>query len=249
MNLLYYSLGNCENYLCLFEMHIKSLKQVKFEGDILIITKFPKQVKQILSVLSNKAIIIDAESNDLFTSSALKFSIFKYPNVYKEYNKFLYVDVDTLWIKSPNNLFNLITNDEFYVSEEETELLMDHKYWSGNNLFTKEYLNYIQTNKIKGKNAGVFGFTQASISFINEVYNNCFINPKLGGRCVDQPFLNLELLKHKNFNTVFNSEIDHNGYKNFKCNKTLLHFAGLRANYAAIKTRCMKNYLLKLCPH
>jgi alpha-N-acetylglucosamine transferase len=127
-----------------------------------------------------------------------KLDIFDYPQIDK-YEKVLYLDADSVFLKKPDDIFDHITDDVVYAIGEG-EILNEGEYW-GRSLFLKE--NADSANR-EGLGAYALGFKnivtikklfiKIKQSFYLDMYQN-----KL--RFYDQPFLNFYLIQNNMCNT------------------------------------------------
>lgn len=243
-NLIYFTLGNNIQYINLAKLCISSLYKQNYTSDIAFITNaiYIDLIKQHISWPNNKMhfIVIDEKTN-LLASSANKLKIYKFINI-NEYTNIIYCDLDILWTDSPNNIFNLIIKDKIYLSQDDKNHTMSHKYWGGS-LLNHEEKNIIDTNNTIGLNAGLFGFKS---SMINEIYNiDQFFNNNLNlaNECLEQPFINAYVYRKQIYDLIPENVVSQNGYhyNDTKFNGTVLHFAGGPGNYS-YKSEKMLHY-------
>lgn len=235
-------------------MCVDSLISVGYDGDFLFITKNFKSIltKTFCSILSkvhflipsseivNSSIknkLIQTDSDRVFSSSN-KLKIFEFEHIYK-YEKIIYSDIDILWLKNPQDMFDSINNHQISLSEEAE--LMSKDYYSVN-LISKSERDYINTNCIKGCSGGIFGFVSQNVSIIKNIYNYFADNLDKVDGLFEQPFINMFLFKHNLYNTNFSSFVDHRGYYVKYSNKHVIHFAGGPGTFEQ-KSANMKRYI------
>lgn len=115
-----------------------------------------------------------------------KLDVFDFPQIEK-YEKVLYLDADSLFLKKPDDIFGQITDDIVYTIGEGS-ILNEGEYW-GRSLFLKENAEYVDR---EGLGAYALGFKNITVikklfikikqAFYLDMYQN-----KL--RFYDQPFL------------------------------------------------------------
>jgi hypothetical protein len=231
--LIYFTIGNDLRYLNLLNICIKSLNSFDYDGDILFITSFEKEIRDNLYFKSNNKIyFMDSKSPDILTSSSNKLKIYEFENI-NNYDQFIYCDTDIIWIESPNILFNLIKEDKIYMSTEYHQTnLMSHKYWGGA-LLKSDEIDYIEKNNIIGMNAGSFIFNSNMLNTIKEIDTFFFENSDKVDVCLEQPYINTFLFRNKRYDTSIDKYINNYGnyiseseFNIFRDNGgVLLHFA------------------------
>ena len=225
--LIYFTISNDIKYLRLLTLCIKSLNNFDYDGDILFITDFEKDIRDNIE-FKNDIFFLDLGAESLFISSSNKLKIYRYDKI-NMYDKIIFCDIDTIWMKSPNILFNQIEEDKVYmVSEHHQESLMSSEYWSGD-LMTKEEINYINLNKIKGLNGGFLAFKKSMIDVIKEIDNFTSENFK-NFLCLEQPYINTYLFRNNLYNTQFDKYISNNGNFITDFDGVLLHFSAGMGN-------------------
>ena len=127
-----------------------------------------------------------------------KLDIFDYPEI-DHYEKIIYVDADSIFIKDPVPIFDAIQEDLVYVLGEGN-ILCDAEYW-GRSLFLKENAQYVDR---EGLSSCVIGFKnipaikkmfiKTKQAFYLDMYQN-----KL--KFYDQPFLNFYFIHNNICNT------------------------------------------------
>jgi hypothetical protein len=181
---------------------------------------------------------LDAPPSTLLHSSSNKLKIYTFPHI-ENYDKIIFSDLDILWTSPPDIIFDLIQENQFYFSNEEG--LMSTDFWGGNLLDNSEK-DLINSNNIRGLNAGVFAFPQSMVQHmknIDEFFQN---NIHLSNVCLEQPYINTYVFRNQLYNTILNSYVSHKGY-NFSTpyEGVVLHFAGGPGNYP-VKHSTMLNY-------
>jgi lipopolysaccharide biosynthesis glycosyltransferase len=155
-----------------------------------------------------------------------KMDIFDYPNV-DQYDKILYVDADSLFLKPPEEIFNQIVDDNVYAMGEGN-LMNEGEYW-GRSLFLKESADYkdgegIASSVLAFKNLQQIKkqFIKIKQSFYLDMYQNKLL-------FYDQPFLNFHFLH----NNMCNKEMLKAFVKSrptaeeaLKAGLTIVHFSG-----------------------
>ena len=239
-NLIYFTLGNNLDYIKLASLCISSLYKTGYEGDLLFITKLEDEILKEIS-FKTPPFFLRIEEDGLIKSSANKLKIYEYSEI-KNYDKILYCDLDILWLKNPNLIFNLIEEDDvFYLSNEN--YLMSDNWWGGNILEDSEK-KFIQKNNVRGLNAGIFGFNKKTLHHLKkiDIFYETFI--RFINECIEQPFINVYLFRNNLYNTQLNSLIEHNGYTVENYDGVILHFAGGPGNFS-LKYEKMLNYYNK----
>jgi hypothetical protein len=240
-NLIYFTLGNNPNYLILAKLCIDSLVKVGYTGDLLFITDMKNGVLETIKY-DGKLLFMDVPASDNIGSSSNKLKVYQYENI-QQYNKIIACDLDVLWIKSPNLIFNIMVENKFYFADDFTNLLMSspHNYY-GNTLLTNDERSLIDTEQIKGVSAGVFSF---NVEILNELKNIDEICSNLEYRfdCAEQPIMNTYLWRNKLYTNDLNELITHQGYYNDGLDYVLVHFAGGVGNFETKFTK-MKNHPL-----
>jgi lipopolysaccharide biosynthesis glycosyltransferase len=174
---------------------------------------------------------------NLLHSSSNKLKIYLFDKI-NDYDKIIYCDLDIIWLKNPNNIFNLIKTNEIYLTNEN--VLMSEDFWGGK-LLTQEEKQLISKENIKGLNAGIFAFNHNMIKEFQKIDVFFDSNVSLANECLEQPFINTYVFRNKIYNTQMNEFVSHNGYNLKDYDGVLLHFAGGPGNYS-IKYDKMKNF-------
>lgn len=236
-NLIYFTLGNNPDYINIAKLCVDSLYKNQYDGDLLFITDLSDELVKNIK-FKKTPFFMDTENTNLLSSSSNKLKIHMFPNVSK-FDKIIYCDLDILWLGDPKTLFDLITEDKIYMSNENS--LMSEKYWGGDILDEDEKKD-IESNNTKGLNAGFFGFNKKMVVYFEEIENFLDQNLELVNVCLEQPFINVFLHRNKMYNTEFNQYISHNGYNIDSFDGVVLHFAGGPGNFE-MKYNKMINYI------
>ena len=155
-----------------------------------------------------------------------KLDIFDYPEI-ENYEKIIYIDADSIFIKDPAPMFDAIQEDLVYVLGEGN-VLCDAEYW-GRSLFLKENAQYTDR---EGLSSCVLGFKnipaikklfiKTKQAFYLDMYQN-----KL--KFYDQPFLNFHFIHNNMCNTeVFKQFVKsrESAQSAIDGGRTIVHFAG-----------------------
>lgn len=236
--LIYFTLGNNNQYFEIANLCLESLKESGYDGDILFITDKKKELKNYFN-FSDNVFFLEVNNNNLFSSSANKIKIYLFDKIYN-YEKIIYSDLDILWLKTPNIIFELINKDKIYISEESS--LMCEPHWGGL-LLNNEEKNIIKKDKIKGLNAGFFAFNTNMIETFKLIDEFISSNLDKIEVCLEQPFINTFLFRKNLYEVIPKEHVSHNGYNMTEFNGTLIHFAGGPGN-STIKIEKMKNFKL-----
>lgn len=237
--LIYFTLGNNSNYIKIAQICVKSLYYNGYDGDFLFITNLENEVLENIN-FTNNVYFLKLENDSLLNSSANKLKLYLFEKI-DDYEKIIFSDLDIIWTSDPNNIFNTINEDLFYMSNEQ--FLMSDEWWGGK-ILNEEEKNYISENKILGVNAGIFSFNKNMIKHLKDI--DIFLNENINlvNDCLEQPFLNVFLFRNKLYNTKLNEFISHVGYYMETFNGTALHFAGGPGNYT-MKYEKMINFYNK----
>jgi hypothetical protein len=229
--LIYFTISNNIEYLNILKICIKSLNKFDYDGDILLITNFEKAIRDNIE-FKNDIHFLNIEGLDILTSSSNKLKIYKFEKRDK-YDKFIYCDLDTIWIKPPNILFDSIQENKIYMSTEyHQRLLMSHEYWGGI-LLSKEETDYINNNNIIGLNAGFFAFNRNMLETIRKIDDFFLENLDKASTCLEQPYINTFLFRNNLYRSTIDTYITNNAnfmsepeFDIFKNNGgVLLHFS------------------------
>ncbi len=225
-NLMYYTVGYNSSYLEMLVLHIRSL--IRFNSadtDLLIITN--QATRKIISVMFPEIVfdylIVDTGSADQTITNKLK--IYQYDKIH-DYDKVLFCDADSLWNKSPDDVFKAIVNDKINVATEPQLMNNESGYW-GNNLLSESQRRDITQKGIMGINGGVFGFKNNMSQVFKEIEKFVLDNPTMKNGCYEQPFLNVYLYTNNLINTTLDSFVS-NAYpdEDASNDKHLIHFLG-----------------------
>jgi hypothetical protein len=240
--LIYFTLGFNKNYIELAKLCIGSLEKTGYNGDILFITDNKEDILKEIKYSGN-ILFMDTDDNSLNHSSSNKLKIYKYKEILN-YEKIIFCDLDVIWLKSPNILFDTMTEDKFYFAEDgHSNLLMSSsENYYGAFLMTQDEINKINKNQIKGLSAGFFGFKinlLPHLEKINEL-NEENINKS---NCAEQPSFNVYVWRNDLYVNLFNGLVNHAGY--WGCDipeAVVIHFPGGIGNFN-VKYNKMLNYL------
>lgn len=126
--LIYFTLGHNPSYIQLVKLCTKSLYDNGYDGDLLFITDLENEILSQVDFKIKPHFLALHNKNNLLESSANKLKLFLFDKI-NEYDKIIFSDLDILWLSNPDSIFNIIENDEFYISNENS--LMSHKWWGG----------------------------------------------------------------------------------------------------------------------
>jgi lipopolysaccharide biosynthesis glycosyltransferase len=170
-----------------------------------------------------------------------KLDIFDYPEI-NNYEKIIYIDADSIFVKDPVQMFDAIQEDMIYVVGEGN-ILHEAEYW-GRSLFLKEDPQYSDREGISScimgfKNIPAIKkmFIKTKQAFYLDMYQN-----KL--KFYDQPFLN--------FYFIHNNICNPTAFKQFvksrvsaevalKEGLTIVHFAGC-PGHGNVKLELLKEF-------
>ena len=240
-NLICFTLGYNLDYLKLTKLCVDSLKNTGYSGDLLFITDMKNEILETITYDGN-ILFMETKKSDLIGSSSNKLKIHKYEEILK-YNKVICCDLDTLWLKSPNILFESMTEDKFYVADDNhSNLLMSApQHYYGDYLLTNDELHEINLNQIKGFSAGFFAFPTKLLKHLIEM-DSLYDNSTIESPCAEQPVFNSYLWRKKLYSNSFNGLVSHGGYWGHIFNGVLIHFPGGIGNFQ-VKYDKMINYL------
>lgn len=221
--LIYFTLGNHQEYDRIAELCLASLNTVGYTGDIVIITD---RLIDDLRALNANISTFDLGPSDLANSSANKLRIGELAGLTTRYDKVIYCDLDMLWIKSPIAIFDMITRDDkVYLSEEPG--MMTERFFS-QSLATVYERDRMQNMGIHGLNAGFMGFKPRIALTLQHIHAQFASNPRL--ECLEQPFINLTLWRHHCYDTSIGKFIA--GTENFIDDDSIVvHFSGNPGKY------------------
>lgn len=231
-NLVYFTVGNNLAYLRLLDLCVTGLRSQGYEGDILFLTSFEHEIRKAFAV-DDRMMFFDVGESDLLGSSANKLKIYRWPEA-AGYEKILFCDLDTIWIGSPDVLFDAVVDDKVYMSTEHHQpLLMSHEYWGGS-LLSRMERAYIDQNGVKGLNAGLMVFRSGMLGVIEAVDRFYTENIDKVSTCLEQPFVNTYLFRHRLYSTTLDRFVSNIGCslspgdaaRFHEEGGVLLHFAG-----------------------
>jgi hypothetical protein len=234
--LIYFTLGNNKEYLKLADLCVKSLYHQNYDGDFLFITDLTNELFRSIK-FKKSPLFLSIPTDDLLKSSANKLKLYSYENI-KEYDKIIFSDLDILWTSNPDIIFNMLDEDLFFMSNEES--LMSDEWW-GARIFDNNEKEQISINNIKGVNAGIFAFNSNMINHLEKIDNFLNNNINLVNECLEQPFVNAYVYRNNLYNTKLNGLVSHKGYSLEPFDGVALHFAGGPGSFD-IKYNKMINY-------
>lgn len=207
---------------------INSFMRTNSSVDLLVYTttEYKDIIEKKCPLATNIIFVVKNFYKTMNQARISKLDIFDFPQI-DQYEKILYVDADSIFLKKPDEIFDQIT-DEVVYTVGEGEILNEGEYW-GRSLFLKE--NTAHVNR-EGMGAYALGFKnlvaikklfiKIKQSFYLDMYQN-----KL--RFYDQPFLNFYLIQNSMCNTeVLKSFVRSRPSAADAVNKgvTIVHFAG-----------------------
>ena len=153
-----------------------------------------------------------------------KVDIFDYTEI-ANYDKIIYIDADTMFLRNPQPMFESIVNDVVYASGEGN-ILCEANYW-GRSLFLKADPNYVDQEGISVSCLGFKNipeikkiFAKIKQAFYLDMYQN-----KL--TFYDQPFFNMVLITNNMVNkTEFKNYVLSRPAPENATNLVAVHFAG-----------------------
>jgi hypothetical protein len=131
-------------------------------------------------------------------------------------------------LSNPNIIFDEITENKFYVSNENA--LISEQFWGGD-ILTENEKFIVHNNNIKGINTGIFGFNKKMINHLKNIEDFLTENIHLVNVCLEQPFINVYLYRNDLYSNVLNKHVSHNGYNVESYDGVVLHFAGGPGNF------------------
>ena len=167
--LIYFTLGNNIRYINLAKLCINSLYRANYDGHFLFITDLKNEILNNIH-FEKEPYFMDVNGSDLLMSSANKLKIYNFDKI-NEFDKIIFSDLDILWLRSPDIIFDLLIDDKIYMSNEEPLMLEEH--WGGKIFEHHEKLSIIE-KKIKGLNAGLFAFNKNCVFHFEKIYSYCF---------------------------------------------------------------------------
>lgn len=225
--LVYFTLGNNKEYIKLLELCLKSLSDVGYYGDYLVITdtEYQRSISEGIKT-NNRLHFMTSSSDDLKSSSANKLKIYQFP-LAREYDKIIYSDVDMIWLKHPDLLLEHCNEDKIHLGSEKISMSDGH---FGGLHFTAEEKDFIQKNGILGLNAGLFFFKSAMTHHFEKMDEYFMKNQNLMECCLEQPYINVYLFRNKLYDSgSATGKIVQNGYgvpPEDLSEKVVIHFHG-----------------------
>lgn len=190
-----------ETYVDIVSNLLNTLRNTGSSVDFLIYTttEYKELIKQKCANLPNNLLFFEKNFYKTMNQARIsKMDIFDYPDIEK-YEKILYVDADSMFLKDPLPIFESIQEDLVHVVGEGT-IMNEGEYW-GRSLFLKEDSSYADREGLGGFALGFKNiqtikkmFIKIKQSFYLDMYQN-----KL--KFYDQPFLNFFLIQNKMCNT------------------------------------------------
>lgn len=199
-NLIYTCCFHQEIYTDVVSHMINSFMRMNSSIDLLVYTTTEyKEIIQKKCPLATNILFVEKNFYKTMNQARIsKLDVFDFPQI-EMYEKVLYVDADSLFLKKPDDIFGQITDDIVYTIGEGT-ILNEAEYW-GRSLFLKENAEYVDR---EGLGAYALGFKNITVikklfikikqAFYLDMYQN-----KL--RFYDQPFLNFFLIQNNMCNT------------------------------------------------
>ena len=200
--LIYTSCFHQESYTDVLAYLINSLKKTGSTVDFLVYTTsdFKNLIQSKCADLTGVKFFEKNFYKSMNQARISKLDIFDYPEI-DNYEKVIYIDADSIFIKDPLPLFNHIQEDLIYVFGEGN-ILCDGEYW-GRSLFLKENSECVEREGIAAfimgfKNIPAIKklFIKTKQAFYLDMYQN-----KL--KFYDQPFLNFFFIN----NNMCNSDV------------------------------------------
>lgn len=194
-NLIYTCCFHQEIYTDVLSHLINSFVQTGSAIDFLVYTttEFKELIQKKCPLATNISFVEKNFYKTMNQARISKLDVFDFPQIDK-YDKILYVDADSLFLKKPDEIFDKITDDVVY-AVGEGNIMNEGEYW-GRTLFLKEnpespdregvgafalgFKNIVSVKKL---------FIKIKQAFYLDMYQN-----KL--RFYDQPFLNFFLLQN-----------------------------------------------------
>ena len=239
--LIYFTISHNPDYLKLLDICVTSLIKTGYTGDLLFITNLENEIRSTLNI-KNTLLFFDPQEVNYIASSANKLKIFQYNGI-EDYTKIIYCDLDVIWLKSPQVVFETIQDGKLYFSEEgiDNRHNMSLCYYS-EKLITQEESNYMIDNNIIGLNAGFFGFHINMLYVIKDIFFYMRENKHKITGCLEQPFVNVHCYRNNLYNTGLTRHVSHRGQDLEKCDTVVVHFAG-GVGASVVKYNKMLEYL------
>lgn len=242
--LIYFTLNNDKGYIKLARLCIDSLYASGYDQDILFITNLKNAIYKEIKFKS-PVHFLDVDDSDLLFSSANKLRIFEWDKC-NLYSDILFCDIDMLWMKSPDGLFELLESDKVCFSTDigkTSEMhitggdgTMGALFHGGEGLFDKDELEEINRHNLIGVNGGLFGFKPSLVFHFKAMYDFLIKNIDRLGPCLEQPCLNVYCYRHNLISrsltplvSQFGNKEDHAYFKDKDF--SLIHFQGGPGNF------------------
>lgn len=224
--LIYFSLGNDEQYIKLLHLNLKTLRLSGYTGDILIITSadFKSRFLNYSEIDSCVYFYCRHIDDNLDSAAVNKLRIYEVPNIEK-YDKFIFCDIDAVWLRSPIFMFEAIADKVsfgggFFVGY--VPLISDPLNYWGANLLSSSECAAINSTSAKAVNTGVFGFCNSALVLFNAAVEFIIKNQSYMSACMEQPFLNVFLWRHDCYDLNFEKYADNGAaHPDFMSNYTV----------------------------
>jgi lipopolysaccharide biosynthesis glycosyltransferase len=207
-NLIYTCLSFKKDYFCLLELFLKSLSNqaaINNNFDLLVILDedFLKDFSLLQTNINTKVVTVPKPTSaDM--AMGYKFIIYDWLKE-QSYDKVLFTDVDTVFVKHPDNIFKIVNDYQLFVKQEQGDI---NDIFHGQGLFSKEQLLKLKDKNIDlPLNSGTFAFNTKStfldkfINFNKHITAEMKVNTRHPG--CDQTFFNLYFLE-KDINCLLN---------------------------------------------
>jgi len=251
--LVYYSVFG-KNFCDLFLVSLDSLLNNKDDTiDILVICNNNDYEYLKTKNKYDGLLFLIAETRNGNEAAINKSKIYDFKD-FEKYNKFLYIDSDTLIIKNINIIFDYISEENIYTSQGYGSTL-DHPIFTIG-LTDLEKLK-IKNEKRQGISAGIFAFTKNKMPFFKELFYFIRNHKDQNLPMMDQPYFGTFILRNNPDYLVLGDPLHTPNSKNiFISNEAssnlnsietvvILHFAGSIGN-GLHKINIMKNIINKI---
>jgi len=246
-NLIYYSIIG-DGFFDLCKMSISSILKKSNTNNIDILVFCDCYTAKEIKEYNHE--IITHVINDLdnpHDSSYNRYRIFEVEGIEK-YNKFLYIDSDTIIIDDINKIFDFMDDDCIYTNQGYGSDLSHSNYTFGLNI---DEINIIKEKNIQGINTGVFGFNNKKIEFFKGLY--LFIkSANIKMDLFDQPYFGTYLFRsgevYKNIGDPLHTPGDSSVFINNESmfnpmyNCIILHYAGNPGNSTSKYKKMLDDY-------
>jgi hypothetical protein len=231
MDLIYFTIGHKREYETLARLCVASLVATGYAGDLLFIADDDFAPDRALpGGHANRVDVMRADARDMFHSSANKLRICEWDRV-AEYDRFVYCDLDVLWLKHPRHVFDLLAEDKVFMTRETG--LMTETYFSEGLLEPGE-AEAIARDKIRGLNGGFMGFNRNMLPVVAEMLRMLRTSGKRPA-CLEQPFMNVTLLRDGRYDgdalTAISANIHDYERPDVQERSVFIHFAGGPGNW------------------